>query len=160
MSQEMAQQTLVENEFLKLLMESLRTTLAWKVQGNDFSRKLSTLRFVAQSFQRHLERVFSLEEYDGYMNLVSKKSPRLSRTVDALRMEHDQFRIGIRRIVHGLEHVSPTNQASFDSLCADLLVLLQHWTNTARRKPTSSRRHLTRTVAAARDEICDLFKNG
>lgn len=134
MSQEMAQQTLLENEFLKLLMESLRTTLAWNVQGSDFSRKLSTLRFVSQSFQRHLERVFSLEEYDGYMDLVSKKAPRLSRTVDALRMEHDKFRIGIRRIVHGLEHISPTNLASFDNLCAELLVLLHELTEHSKKE--------------------------
>lgn len=125
MSPELAQQTLVENEFLKVLMESLRITLAWKVQGHDFSRKLSTLRFVAHSFQRHLERVFSLEEIDGYMDLIAKKAPRLSRTVGALKMEHDSFRNGIRRIVHGLEHMSPANQAGFDSVCAELLMLLQ-----------------------------------
>jgi hypothetical protein len=38
----------------KLLMEGLRSTVAWKVQGNDFSRKLSTLRFIVRSFQGHL----------------------------------------------------------------------------------------------------------
>jgi len=98
MNQDITQQTEVESKMFGLLMEGLRSTLAWKVQGADFSRKLSTLRFMAQSFQRHLERLFSLEEYDGYMDLVTKTSPRLSRTVDALKLEHDQFRTGIRRI--------------------------------------------------------------
>jgi hemerythrin-like domain-containing protein len=134
MSQEIAQQTLVENDMLKLLMEGLRSTVAWKVQGNDFSRKLSTLRFIVRSFQGHLDRLFALEEYDGYMDLVEKKSPRLSRTVDALRMEHDRFRTGIRRIVHGLEQVSSTNQALFVKLCDELLVLLKELNEHCKRE--------------------------
>src|SRR5271166_2360821 len=121
MSQEIAQQTLGETYILKRLMEGLRATVAWKVQGNDFSRKLSTLRFMVRSFQGHLDRLFALEEYGGYMDLVEKRSPRLSKTVDALRMEHGKFRTGIRRIVHGLEHVSSTNQATFVNLCDELL---------------------------------------
>jgi hypothetical protein len=33
--------------------------------GPDASRKLSTLRFITGSFQRHLERLLALEEYGG-----------------------------------------------------------------------------------------------
>ena len=42
------------------LMEGLNTALAWKIQENDFARKLSTVRFLTQSFQRHLERLEQL----------------------------------------------------------------------------------------------------
>ena len=107
MSQDIAKQTEVENGLVKLLIEGLRSTLAWKVHSNDFSRKLSTLRFIVRSFQGHLDRLFALEEYDGYMDLVNKRSPRLSRTVDALKQEHDEFRSAIRRISLGLERISP-----------------------------------------------------
>src|SRR5947207_15996801 len=96
---DLAQQTLVEHGLLLLLMEGLRNTLAWKVPGTDFARKLSTLRFITQSFQRHLERVLALEEYDGYMDLVLKESPQLGNVVDGLRQEHDQFRAEARHIV-------------------------------------------------------------
>ena len=47
---------------------------------------MSTLRFITQSLQRHLERVLALEEYDGYMDLVLHESPRLSNTVAALKL--------------------------------------------------------------------------
>lgn len=84
MSQNIAKQTEVENGLLKLLIEGLRSTLSWKVHSSDFSRKLSTVRFIVRSFQGHLDRLFALEEYDGYMDLVNKRSPRLSRTVPGL----------------------------------------------------------------------------
>ena len=45
----------IENQMLQHLMDALRTTLAWRVDGRDMSRKLSTLRFIAQAFQRTLE---------------------------------------------------------------------------------------------------------
>src|SRR5436190_277538 len=105
MSQDIAQQTKVETGMLKYLVEGLRATIAWKVQGGDFSRKLSTLRFIVRSFRTHLDRLFALEEFDGYMDLVRKKSPRLSRTVDELRQEHDSFRTEIRLIAHALERI-------------------------------------------------------
>src|SRR5271166_3255072 len=112
MSQEIAQQTLGETYILKRLMEGLRATVAWKIQGNDFSRKLSTLRFIVRSFQGHLDRLFALEEYDGYMDLVNKRAPRLSKTVDALKLDHDEFRGGVRRIALGQERISsPTDEA-------------------------------------------------
>ena len=37
---DLGKQTLVENKMLMLLIEGLRNTLAWKVQGIDFARKL------------------------------------------------------------------------------------------------------------------------
>src|SRR5271154_4824126 len=98
MSQDIAKQIEIEYGLVKLLFAGLRSTVAWKVQGNDFSRKLSTLRFIVRSFQGHLERLFAVEEYGGYMDLVNKRAPRLSKNVDALNLEHDEFRTEIRRI--------------------------------------------------------------
>ena len=73
MPQNIAKQTEVESGLVKLLIEGLRSTVDWKVHGGDFSRKLSTLRFIVRSFQGHMERLFALEEYDGYMDLVNKE---------------------------------------------------------------------------------------
>jgi hypothetical protein len=121
---DLAQQTLVEQNMLMLLIEGLRNTLAWEVQGNDFVRKLSTLRFITQSFQRHLEHVLALQEYDGYMDLVLQVSPQLGNLIDALRQEHDQFRKEASHIVHQFEHVLPTDGDSFARICAELAGLL------------------------------------
>jgi hemerythrin-like domain-containing protein len=122
---DIAQQTLVENGMLQHLEEALRATMAWEVHGPDLSRKLSTLRFIAGSFQRHLERMFTLEEFDGYMDLVLKTSPNLGKHVFALKNEHGQLRNGTRQIIHRLERVGPTDQAGFDKICDDFQTLLQ-----------------------------------
>ena len=124
MNQDIAEQMVVENGVLKLLVEGLRSALAWKVT-NDCSRKLSSVRFIAQSFQRHLERLMALEEYDGYMDRLEKKAPQLARAVRDLKQEHETFRTGIRRILHGLEQVSSADHATFANLCDALLALLK-----------------------------------
>lgn len=121
---DIAQQTLVENGILKKLTEGLRATLAWKVQGSDFSRKLSTLRFMAESFQGHMERLMTLEECDGYMDLVMETTPNLGNAVDALRQEHELFRQRMRRVVHGLEHIATSDHTTFVTICNDLAALL------------------------------------
>ena len=83
--QDIAQQTLLEHGMLNHLTDALRSVIDWKFQGDDFSRKLSTLRFIAQSFQRHLERLMALEEYDGYMDMVGGLSPHLGKDVQGRR---------------------------------------------------------------------------
>jgi hypothetical protein len=94
------------------------------VPGPDASRKLSTLRFVAGSFQRHLERLLALEEFDGYLGLVRAASPRLVRAADALRAEHERFRAEAGRVVQRLERLPGTDPAALAPVCADLLALL------------------------------------
>jgi hypothetical protein len=122
--QDVARQIQVEQDMLRHIMEGLRTTVGWQVPGPDASRKLSSLRFIAQSFQRHLEHVLALEEYDGYMDLVLSLAPWLSRAADALRSEHDVFRIEARRLVQRLERLPATDLAGLGKVCDSLLVLL------------------------------------
>jgi hypothetical protein len=117
---EIAEQTRVENGMLKYLVEGLRMALAWKVHGADFSRKLSTMRFITQSFQRHLEHMMTLEEKNGYMDMVLTSAPQLGRSVDALRKDHEWFRSSLGGIVNRLERVSSTDTASFADISQDL----------------------------------------
>jgi hypothetical protein len=121
---EITKQTRVEHELLDHLMHGLRSTAAWRVQEPDASRKLSTLRFIAQSFQRHLEHLLTLEEYDGYMGLLRSAVPRLAKTTDALRQEHDQFRSESRWIVQQLERLPTTDLPALGHVCDDLLALV------------------------------------
>jgi hemerythrin-like domain-containing protein len=123
--QDVARQTQVEQELLGHIMKVLRTSAGWPVPGPDASRKLSTLRFVAQSFQRHLEHLLTLEEYDGYMDLVLSCAPFLGRRTDALRAEHDTFRTRARQVVQRLERLSSADPAALDVICGDLLALLE-----------------------------------
>jgi hypothetical protein len=121
---DLAQQTLVEQNMLLLIIEGLRSTLAWEVQGADFTRKLSSLRFITQSFQRHLDHVLALEEFEGYMDLVLQANPQLSNNINALKQDHQQFRKEASQIVHHFESVVPTDGDSFARICDDLGGLL------------------------------------
>jgi hemerythrin-like domain-containing protein len=129
-----AQQTNVEHGLLKSITDSLRLAVGWKTHGEDVSRKLSTVRFVAQSLQRHLDHLFALEEYDGYMDVVVSVSPHLGKRVDGLRQEHDRLRHAVARSVQGLERVPLTDQATLDEVCAELLVVLHQLDEHSRKE--------------------------
>jgi hemerythrin-like domain-containing protein len=122
--EDVARQTQVEQELLGHIMQVVRISAGWPVPGPDASRKLSTLRFVAQSFQRHLEHLLTLEEYDGYMDLVLTSAPRLGRLTEALKAEHDVFRRETRQFVQRLERLPATDVRALDEVCGDLLGLL------------------------------------
>jgi hemerythrin-like domain-containing protein len=122
---QIAQQTLAEHQMLKYLIEGLRTTIDWPVSGNDCSRKLSTVRFIAQSFQRHLERMMTLEEFEGYMDLVTESAPSLRKAVAGLRQDHDRFRESARRVVQRLERASADNPTALTAICDEILTLLR-----------------------------------
>jgi hypothetical protein len=120
--QDVARQTQIEHEMLGHLIGGLRVTAGWQVPGPDAPRKLSTLRFLAQSFQRHLERLLALEEDDGYMGLALSSSPQLARATAALKAEHDRFRAEARRAVLRLESLPA--EAALGGACDELLALL------------------------------------
>jgi len=120
----LAEQMVVEHGMFKHIIDGLQLAIHWQPDGDDIARKLSTIRFISQSLQRHLDRLLALEEYDGYMETVVKVSPQLGKRVDALRREHDQFRKTSHRVLHRLENVSPTDQAAFRDVCAELLTFL------------------------------------
>jgi hypothetical protein len=123
--QDIARQTEVEQELLGHIIKVLRTAAGWEVPGPDASRKLSTLRFVTQSFQRHLEHLLTLEEYDGYMDLVLRLAPWMGRATDALKAEHDLFRAQARQLVARLERLPATDLGALDKVCDEMLALLE-----------------------------------
>jgi hypothetical protein len=119
------QQTLVEKGLLQHLIEGLRQSFAWKIRGDNISRKLSTLKFITRSFRSHMERLMDLEEREGYMDIVLEKHPHLSKSVDALRHDHDEFRREIGLIVQDLDRVSPTDQNTLNMICEKAAILLK-----------------------------------
>jgi hypothetical protein len=121
MNQELLiQQTKVESQALEHVTRALEVMLGWDVDSNGFSRKLSSVRFFTELYQRHLERLFALEEVDGYMESVSRVNPELASQIESLKREHEYFRVAIRKIVVRLDLVSPTNLSEFDVTCDKL----------------------------------------
>jgi len=123
--QGLAQRTFVEQNMLRQLMDALRVTLAREERAGDSRERLSTLRFIVQSFQRHLERMMSLEEDDGYLGWVVDENPRLDRVVAALRDEHDRLRNAMQHVLIRLGRVSAENRADMDPVCEELFDLLR-----------------------------------
>ncbi len=124
-SHEVAEQIKVEHYLLQQLMEGVRRTTGWQVEGPDASRKVSTLRFLVESFQRHLDRLLTLEEHGGYMDLVVVSDPRLSRTTATMQAEHDRFRTDARQIAGRLEALPATDLVELGGICEALLGLVR-----------------------------------
>jgi hypothetical protein len=118
------QQTLVEKRMLTCLIDGLKDTMAWKIAGDDLSRKLSTLKFIFRSFQSHMERLMGIEERDGYMDEVLEKQPQLSKTVEELRRQHDEFRAAMVDVASDLNHVTPAVGAGLNGVVKPLTGLL------------------------------------
>jgi hemerythrin-like domain-containing protein len=117
-------QVLMEHEMLTHLSSALRTALGWRLHG-DLSRNLSSVRFVLQSFQRHLEHLMALEEHDGYMDVVLESHPTYCGEVETLRHEHDQFRKSLQRASARLEHLDNDDFPRFEMVCDELRALLE-----------------------------------
>ena len=121
MNQELLiQQTKVEGQALEHVTRALEVMLGWTVEGDGFSRKLSSVRFFTELYQRHLERLFALEEIDGYIESVSRLQPELTGQVDNLKREHERFRAAVRKIVVRIDLASPMNLPGFDATCDGL----------------------------------------
>ena len=121
MNQELLiQQTKVESQALEHITRALEVMIGWCVDGDGYCRKLSSVRFFAGLYQRHLERLFALEEIDGYMESISRLKPELTSQVDVLKREHERFRAAVRKSVVRLDLASPTQLAEFDATCVEL----------------------------------------
>jgi len=87
-----AEQTLMEHRTLEYVKQALRVTLQWDVDSVGADRKLSSVRFIAESLQRHLVRLMELEETGGYMQAVVEEKPHLADQIVRLRADHEVFR--------------------------------------------------------------------
>jgi hypothetical protein len=119
-----SEQVLIEHQTLAFVTSALRSTIGWKYQGTDLTRKLESLRFVGQSFERHLKRLMALEEDDGYMTVVLTSRPELKESVDTLRQEHVHFRKALSRILSKLRRVDRGDHEKFATTSNELLALL------------------------------------
>lgn len=139
-------QTRVEHEMLARAQEALIVALNWETEGSTFTRKLSSVRFAAHTFQQHLERVIAIEEHDGYMNFVTEECPRLTEAVTRLNGEHCDFRNDMNSIMTSLERLLPTDHAGLASVRAEINGLL-------RRLADHSRREIELILSALNDDL-------
>jgi hemerythrin-like domain-containing protein len=116
--------SLMEHRVLGHVKQALRVTLNWKAPSVSMPRKLSSLKFTIKSFQRHLERVISIEEEGGYLNEVVERKPFLQERIDLLAAEHRRFRHRIRALAPELSSISEWEDDRFHEVCSGITRLL------------------------------------
>ena len=119
-AREIARQANVELAILLGIEQSLRLALQWMTRGRGNSHKLSTLRFAARSFERHLTRTRVLADHGGYMHSITDANPHLASMVRALKDVREELQANFERIILRLEYVSPDDAAAFGEVCAEL----------------------------------------
>jgi hemerythrin-like domain-containing protein len=119
-----ASATWMEHRILDHVKQALRVTLDWRVPDVSMSRKLSSVQFTANSFQRHFERVMSIEEEGGYMSVVGEMKPYLHDRIERLAGDHERFRDRMRRLLPKIDNLAEHEDAQFRELCEDLRTLL------------------------------------
>jgi hypothetical protein len=118
--------SLIEQNMLTQLTEALRLRLIRAAQERSVSHEqLATLRFITQSFHRHLQRMMELEERDGYFGWVVDTNPQLSRAVEALQAEHDRLGQRCDLLVQRMENDPNSHGQALDRTCDELLELLR-----------------------------------
>jgi hypothetical protein len=119
-AREIAQQIEVELGMLLNIEESLQLALQWMTRDRGNSRKLSTLRSAARTFERQLTRTRMLADHGGYQHLVTNAGSQLSSEATSLTKERDELQANFERIVVRLEYVSPDDGPAFATVCVEL----------------------------------------
>jgi hypothetical protein len=119
-AQEIAEQAEVELKILLGIEQSLRIAIQWKTRERGNSHKLSTLRFAATSFDRHLARTRLLLDRGGYMHLITDANPHLASDVKAVWVVREELQANFEEIILRLEYVSPDDPAALERICAEL----------------------------------------
>jgi hemerythrin len=65
----------------------------------ESGRKIEDIRPLLAATQAHLLRHFRFEEYEGYMDLVRTREPRLERAVQHLAEEHQQLANSLSELI-------------------------------------------------------------
>jgi hypothetical protein len=114
----------MEHQILHHIKQALRVTLDWQAPAVSMPRKLSSLQFTIKSFQRHFDRVISLEEEGGYMVHVLDARPYFQDRIDRLASDHARFRNRLQKLIPELNDISEWEEPRFNEVCGDLRALL------------------------------------
>jgi hypothetical protein len=114
----------VENQVLDHVKTALRKTLASDEDRMGLERKVSTVKFVAESLVRHLVRLLDMEDADEAADPIGEAKPHLAEKVAALQLDHSQFRSILQEIGDQVAGITADNEPHFDAFCKDLLAFL------------------------------------
>jgi hemerythrin-like domain-containing protein len=114
----------MEHQVFEHVKQALLVTLNWQAPVVSMPRKLSSLQFTIKSFQRHFDRVISIEEEGGYMADVADCKPYLQNRLDQLAKDHARFRDRLRKLMPELNDIKEWEEPRFEQVCNDLRALI------------------------------------
>jgi len=114
----------MEHQVFEHIKQALLVTLNWQVPVVGIPRKLSSLQFTIKSFQRHLDRIISIEEEGGYMADAMESKPYFQDRVEQLQKEHSRFRERLRKLIPELNDTKEWDEVRFNRICDDLRSLV------------------------------------
>ena len=114
----------MEHQVFEHIKQALLVTLNWQAPSISVPRKLSSVQFTLKSFQRHFERVLSIEEDGGYMADAIYSKPYFQDRVERLSKDHVRFRDRLRKLVPELNETKEWEDARFEQICAELRELI------------------------------------
>jgi hypothetical protein len=119
-----ASQTWMEHQLLEHIKRALRVTIEWHAPAISYPRKRQSVTFAFESFARHLERLMSIEEEDGYMQMVADAKPHKAKAIVTLRADHARMRRQVERLAADLAKLDDCQQPEFERICSDIGRLL------------------------------------
>ena len=114
----------LEHQVFEHIKQALLVTLNWQAPVVGMPRKLSSLQFTIKSFQRHFERVLSVEEQGGYMTDAMDAKPHLHDRVEQLAKDHARFRDRLQKLMPELDETKEWEEPRFERICEDLRTLI------------------------------------
>lgn len=114
----------MEHQVFEHIKQALLVTLNWQAPTVSMPRKLSSLQFTIKSFQRHFERVISIETEGGYMDDVVEAKPYMQDRIEQLAGDHARFRDRLRKLIPQLNDIKEWDEPRFDQVCDELRGLI------------------------------------
>jgi hemerythrin-like domain-containing protein len=114
----------MEHQIFEHIKQALLVTLNWQAPSVSMPRKLSSMQFTIKSFQRHFDRVISIEEEGGYMADVVDAKPYMQERLDLLQRDHSRFRDRLRKLMPELNDIKEWEEPRFHQVCDDLRALI------------------------------------
>lgn len=119
-----ASQTWMEHQSLEHIKRALRVTIDWRAPAISYQRKRQSVTFAFESFARHLERLMSIEEEDGYLQMVADAKPNKAKCIATLRADHTRMRRQVEQLTVDLAALEDWQEVEFERVCKDIGRLL------------------------------------
>src|SRR5262245_56561599 len=115
----------MEHQVFEHIKQALLVTLNWQAPAVSMPRKLSSLQFTIRSFQRHIDRVMSIESEGGYMADVLETKPYLQERIEHLKKDHARFRDRLQKLIPQLNEIKEWDEPRFEEVCSELRALIE-----------------------------------